>query len=305
MTGKALITGASGFLGRHLIEALRRSGATTFALTRSLSGLSRADRQIAVSKETDPAALIPIVEEVSPDWIFHLAGRSIASSMEDLYSANVLYGAALLIASRTASSRPTVVLAGSAAEYGPEAAALDTVSEDVPCRPTSSYGISKFAQTLHALAEQDRVVVARLFNVVGPFMPQHLALGSFAARISQMTGDERSISTGSLSVVRDFVMVEHVADALVALAGSPPPSPTVINICTGQGTSLRTLVESLVAASGKDVSIEESKAIGSPTSKGISRFVGDPTRLNAWGISLPLPDPDRLARSLIKASHLP
>ncbi len=305
MTGRALITGASGFLGGHLIDALRQGGASTFALTRALSNPSRADHEIAVSQETDPAELLRILEEVSPDWIFHLAGRPSASSMPELYRANVLYGAAILAAARTASSRPVTVMAGSAAEYGPQAAALDKVGEDIPCAPTSPYGITKFAQTLHAVAEQERVIVARLFNVVGPSMPEHLALGSFAARISRMTGNDKTLHTGSLSVERDFVMAEHAAAALITLALSPPPAPRIINICTGQATSLRALVEGLVAASGKEVSIEESDALGSATSKGISRFVGDPKRLNDLGISLPAPDPEHLARSLLDPHRLP
>lgn len=299
MTGRALITGASGFLGRHLIEELRHRGVTTVALVRRSSGRASADQQVMVSDETNATELTGILAQVAPDFIFHLAGRPTASMLTDLYRTNVLYAAALLEAARTLDVRPTIILAGSAAEYGPAAATLGLVGEDAPCQPTAPYGITKLAQTLHGLAEHDRVVVARLFNLVGPGMPEHLALGSFASRIKRMGAEGGTMVTGLLSVERDFVEVAGAANALIALAHSAPPAPVVVNVCTGIGTNLRSLVMGLIAASGKAITVEERDDLGSTTSKGITRFVGDSTRLGSWGLSLLPPDPEQLGYALV------
>lgn len=300
MTGRTLVTGASGFLGRHVVAALRRRAVVTVALTRRASGPVPTDEQICVGDETDPAALRAALSEARPDCIFHLAGRPAAESLTDLYRANALYGAALIEAAGTFAHVP-VVLAGSAAEYGPHAAGPELLDESANCRPTSPYGIAKLAQTHHALAAAGRpLVVARLFNPVGAGMPDYLALGSFARQIAAMGPEGGTLFTGALDVERDFIDASAVAEALIGLAESPPTTPEVVNVCSGIGTSLRTLLAGLVAASGKRVTVEERHDRGSITTAGVSRFVGSPARLASRGITVSPPDPDRLGRDLLK-----
>lgn len=299
MTGRALVTGASGFLGRHLTTALRRRSIATVALARAGSGEAATDERVTVANETDPVALAAALSEVKPDWIFHLAGRPTAASLPELYRANTLFGASLLQAARTLPGLPVVLLAGSAAEYGTAMADQERRSEETPCQPTTPYGITKLAQTLHGLAEPDRVVVARLFNPVGAGMPDHLALGHFAGQIARMGPAGGTLVTGLLSIERDFVDVDGVVDALIALVEAPPAEPTIVNVCSGVPTSLRDLVDGLVAASGKAIVVEERTDRGSATTKGLSHFVGDPARLASRGLAVRPPDPERLGRALL------
>jgi nucleoside-diphosphate-sugar epimerase len=302
LTGRALITGASGFLGRHLCAALKRRGVTTIALARPGSQESPTDERIALTDETDSRELERALSAASAQWVFHLAGRPTAPVLSDLYRANAVYGASLLQAARAASDPPVVLLAGTAAEYGPAAAGQGEVGEDIVCMPTTPYGITKLAQTLHGLAWPDRLVVARMFNPVGPGMPRHLALGDFAHQIAKMEPTGGRLVTGQLSVERDFVDVGSVVEALIGLVLSPPDRPLVVNICSGVGTSLRDLLDGLILASGKSIAVEERDDRGSATTKGLSRFVGDPKRLARQGLAVLPPEPKALGRALLDSS---
>ena len=117
-------------------------------------------------------------------------------------------------------------------------------------------GASKLAQTQAALefgeATGTQVLVARIFNPIGPGMPHHLALGEFARQIAAFRGEPGVLRTGNLDVWRDFIDVREVARALRILAANPE-ARGIVNVCTGRATSLRELVEMLIRVSETDV----------------------------------------------------
>jgi len=299
LTGRALITGASGFLGRHLCAALKRRGVTTIALARLGSEMAPTDERITLLDETNPQELASALSVAAAQWVFHLAGRPTAATLTELYRANTVYGASLLQAARSTPDPPVMLLAGTAAEYGSAAVRQGRVGEDIECKPTTPYGITKLAQTLHGLAWPDRLIVARLFNPVGPGMPRHLALGDFTDQISKMEPAGGRLVTGQLSVERDFIEVSSVVEALIGLVLSPLDRPLVVNICSGVGTSLRDLLDGLIRASGKSITIEEREDRGSATTRGLSRIVGDPARLARQGLVVLPPEPEKLGRALL------
>jgi GDP-4-dehydro-6-deoxy-D-mannose reductase len=193
-----------------------------------------------------------------PDVVFHLAGAQQGNRAE-LEAANVGLARGLLSALQDLQAYPGVLLAGSAAEYGRSVIDGVPIYEDLVCAPTGPYGETKLAQTRAALSFADqtggRVMVARIFNPIGPGMPSHLALGDFARQIASIEGSRGRLITGNIDVARDFLDVEQVAGILVSLARNPL-SEGIINVCSGVPTVVRRLVELMIARSGKAIDIE-------------------------------------------------
>src|SRR5689334_4001084 len=203
------------------------------------------------------AHLALIVRGVEPDVVFHLAGGSVGTA-EQLEIMNVGLARTMMEALRLAEARPVFVCCGSAAEYGHAVIDGTPTPESVACAPVGAYGASKLAQTRAALAFGEatgtRVLVARIFNSIGPGMPPNLALGDFARQIAALPPGG-VLRTGTLGVDRDFIDIALVARALRLLA-SNPDAGGVVNICSGQATRLAGLLDMLITASGKAVCTE-------------------------------------------------
>jgi nucleoside-diphosphate-sugar epimerase len=172
----ALVTGANGFLGSHVCRELDDRGIDVVALNRSVDHAS--GRSIVVPQPLTCENLGEVVRSVKPSTIYHLAGTSRSDNLEALYQANVLYAAYLLDAALSCEMPPTVVLVGSAAEYGRPLHADSTVREQDFCYPLTAYGISKLAQTHHGLAYAARE----------PLLPQGLMSLSRPKYVSMAVG---------------------------------------------------------------------------------------------------------------------
>jgi GDP-4-dehydro-6-deoxy-D-mannose reductase len=253
---RAIVTGAEGFLGRHLVHELRRHGVHVTALGRQ----PRPEAWYIAMGDAPwcSTRLAGIIATAEPDAIFHMVGGTVGSRAE-LEQLNVGVTATVMRALQDVRMRPLLVCCGSAAEYG--AAIIDgvPVGETATCAPTGAYGAAKLAQTHAALAFAEAtgtpVLVARIFNPIGPGMPPYLALGEFARQIAVLRAPHGVLQTGNLHIFRDFIDAEHVVGALRNLAQNPD-ARGVVNICSGQATELSRLVEILIDVSGKNVTVE-------------------------------------------------
>ncbi|MFH6787350.1 MULTISPECIES: NAD-dependent epimerase/dehydratase family protein [Methylobacterium] len=276
--GGSLISGAGGFVGQALARRLRASGGPVATVS------LRADE----GGRRDGVAPSPVarwrhaLDRARPDVVYHLAG-AMQGDEPTLRSVNLGLTEALLDALRGTGLHPTLVVAGSAAEYGAAAHDGVPVREDAVCEPYTAYGRSKLAQGRAALAFGDetrsRVVLARIFNPVGAGMPAHLALADFAAQIARMPSAGGRLTTGNLDAQRDFIHVDDVAIALEALAASGDATGPC-NVCTGVPTRLGDLLDAMIAASGKAVATCADPARYRPHEPRI--IVGDTSRLRAW-----------------------
>jgi GDP-4-dehydro-6-deoxy-D-mannose reductase len=229
------------------------------------------------------------IASAAPDVILHAAGAAVGS-LDTIYAANAVFGATLLAAAADAAPRARLVLAGSAAECGFVPPECLPVTEETAPRPRDAYGISKLAQTFHALAALERgqsVVVARLFNFIGPGMPAHLALGSFGRQLAAMQPSGGALKTGNLSGERDLLPVDEVVDSLLALA-EHPDAVGVVNICSGQPLLMRDVVAEMLRHCPFPVTLQEEPERFGVTS--VKRHFGSPAKLHALGIHTAAPD---------------
>ena len=302
----ALVTGANGFLGRYVCRELASRGAEFVALTRAGGGrIDGAARTISLSRRPNNEELTAILEEIRPRAIYHLAGTSRMDDLEALYRANVLYAGAILEAALASEPRPTVLLVGSAAEYGEPVHRDMTVRETDPCHPLSAYGISKLAQTHHGMAAAAKglhVVVARLFNPIGAASPATTALGSFANQVAAIGPSGGALTTGPLHAVRDFVDAAAAARALVGLAETESAMGQIVNVSTGVGTRLDELVRRLIRIAGVPVRCEIDRRRHGTNDLDV--VIGDPGRLADLGLAMPKPNYDALLAGMLEAARL-
>ncbi len=281
---KVLITGVHGFCGRHLARHLTAQGVEVYGVSRTPSAEShwRAQEPFTVS------ALTPIIRAVQPHYVFHLAGVSSSAEPAVFYSVNVGYAAALLQALKEAGYWDCpVLLVGTAAEYGNVSEAQLPVTEDHPPQPYNHYGVSKLAQTHLGLAEirQGRpLIIVRPFNIIGPGMPDHLVVQSFAWQIAAIRRRQRPevMQVGNLQSARDFVDVMDLVDIYWRLAQTPAAYGEIFNICSGAPVPIRDVLQKMTAMTDARITVEVDpdrfKAIDVPVHYGsvekLQRFLG-------------------------------
>lgn len=255
-----LVTGATGFLGRHVWDALGPEAPRSSPLPADVYALGRhrprgcpEDRFLAADLN-DAAGLSQVVRRIAPDFVIHTAGRTPPAADEELYRANFWFTTHLLSALRGVGKPMRVVLSGSAAELGPVPAADLPVGEDYNGYPFDAYGRSKKLATVAGLGERPplEVMVARIFNPIGPGLPATQAFGRFAERLAEPGGDPVVLDVGDLDARRDFIDARDVAQAMVALA-LRGRAARVYHIGTGRSHRVGEGLDVLIGLSGRPV----------------------------------------------------
>ncbi|MGD2119005.1 MAG: NAD-dependent epimerase/dehydratase family protein [Chromatiales bacterium] len=259
---RALLTGASGFVGGYLTEFLQQQGIEVFSIGRTaIDGV----HNYKCADLMDKNGFGDILSDIQPDYFFHLAGTTRAPDFQQALKVNASFGANLLdaIAVTGLTGKTRCLFYGSAAEYGLVPKEDLPLSESHCCQPYSHYGISKLAQTQNALAwatTTGRAVVVRPFTILGKGMPVSMAIGSFAEQISSIaaSGGHGKLQTGNLDVSRDFIDVRDAVEISWRLVNNEQAYGQVINLCSGKATGLRKIVDYMIELSGSDIDIEYS-----------------------------------------------
>jgi GDP-4-dehydro-6-deoxy-D-mannose reductase len=281
MITRALVTGASGFVGGHLAAHLAELGVDVVGSARGERprGWLGDWRQLDVR---DGAEAEKVIAEVQPDVVFHLAGVDRNAALADLFDVYAVATQRLLAAVSRAGAGTRIVIAGSSAEYGFAPASELPIDEQGALRPLTPYGVSKCAQTLLALAAARAgadVVVTRTFNLVGPGEPATLVCGAFASQIAaREAGVEHGpLAVGNLESERDFLDVRDAvrAYALAAVNGS---AGEIYNVCSGTATRVSDVLRMLVAGARTAIDVPPSP---SAMPADVPAQVGDPSRLRA------------------------
>jgi GDP-4-dehydro-6-deoxy-D-mannose reductase len=293
---RVLVTGASGFVGRHLAARLAGRGdhvtgiGTETAGPAGIAAWCRADLRA-------PDALIGAVADARPDAVVHLAAQSSsAESFQDpggTFEVNTLGTWHLLEAVARAAPRARVLMAGTSEAYGPQPVG-SRVPEETPFRPVSPYALSKAAADYACeLAHQRHgldVIRTRSFGHSGPGQSPRFFLPSCARQVAEIEkrGSDPVLRVGDLSIVRDLCDVRDVVEAYLALLERGRAGASY-NVCRGVGVRLSDLVEGLKTRARIPIQIEVDPARLRPID--VPYLVGDPSRIEretGWQARVPL-----------------
>ncbi|MBZ4371575.1 GDP-mannose 4,6-dehydratase [Corallococcus interemptor] len=284
---RVLVTGADGFVGRHACAALRAAGDEVVEVHGPRGeGISSTALHFDIA---DEAKVKAAVSEVKPDAVLHLAGfSSVAKSHQNparVFAVNTMGVVHLLTALRESAPKARVLLVGSGEVYGPVAEGT-RAEESHRHVPLSPYAASKSAGEL--AGEQFfrsygmEVILARPFNHLGAGQDPTFVVPSFAAQIRAIALGtvDPVLRTGNLDAIRDFSHVKDVVDAyrLLLLQGE---AGQAYNVGSGEGRTIRSLLEEMLHLSGVQARIELDPARLRPSD--IPSLVADPGKLRALG----------------------
>ncbi len=259
---RALVTGAGGFVGHHLVRELEAQGWSVVAA----GGPS--DERLPVRIDLgDEASLLAALDRAKPETVFHLAAQSFVPESlrapHETYEVNVLGTARLLSAvrehARHARTMPRLLFTSSAEVYGARDASELPFLESLSLQPRNPYAASKAAAEAVLLGEMHSfggdVVIARAFNHIGPGQSERFAAASFARGLARIAaGAGTVLEVGNLDAERDVLDVRDVVRAYVALALHGERGE-VYNVCSGRTVAMRELLRELILIAGVPVEV--------------------------------------------------
>jgi GDP-4-dehydro-6-deoxy-D-mannose reductase len=274
---KALVTGASGFVGRHLVAYLRAAGDDVAVIDHA--GADPVD-------VTDAGAVRRTLGVHRPDAVYHLAGVSHVGGSWDaparVFRVNA-EGTLHVLHACADAGVARVLVVGSADEYGTVDQRHLPLDEEAPLRPLTPYGASKVAADFLALraflGEGLPTLRVRAFNHTGPGQSSRFVVPGLAHRIAAAERDGRSeIGVGALDTVRDFTDVRDVVRAYRLLV-ERGTAGEAYNVCSGRGFSVSEIAGLLIGLSDHELRVVVDPALVRPVE--VPRLVGDPTKLRA------------------------
>jgi UDP-glucose 4-epimerase len=252
-----LITGAAGFLGTALANRLAREG----HVVRGLDDLSTGQPEALIPEVflnrgdvNDRPKLWTLLQDI--DCVYHLAARvSVQESVlypREYNLVNVGGTVTLMEAMRDVGVK-RVIFISSGAVYGDQG--VQPLKETAVLNPRSPYAVSKlsaefYIRTISSLWEIDSVVL-RVFNAYGPgqhLPPAHAPVIPYFLRQASLNGN--MVVHGDGSQTRDYIYIDDVVDAMLAAGNEASANQKIINIGSGEETSIRNLVPMIVETSG-------------------------------------------------------
>ena len=283
---KALVTGARGFVGTHLMAHLEAAGDEAVGIDRSIDDLDI----------LDAPALLELFRRVRPEVVYHLAGSADVGGSWDTpgatFRANAEGTLTVLWAARE-TGVDRVLAVGSADVYGKVVPEDLPLTEDSPLRPVSPYAASKVAADAVAyqafLGFGQGVVRARPFNHLGPGQTDRFVAPALAGRVAaNERSGEQVVKVGNPSPERDFTDVRDVVRAY-RLMVAHGRAGEVYNVCSGTAVAVQSLAEQLIAMATVPMRLEADPDLQRPVDIPVLR--GDASRLRrdtGWAPEIPL-----------------
>lgn len=278
-----LLTGATGFTGRHFMALARAAGHTVQPLCGDLTNL----QELTAAIET---ALTPLTLNAQPWAVVHLAALSFVGHQDTLefYRVNTLGTENLLSAlsqqinksqNKNRLSPPIgILLASSANIYGNCNCPQSPIAENQPPAPVNHYAASKLAMEHIALTYTDKLplLIARPFNYTGPGQARQFVIPKI---IEHFAHKKAVIELGNLYVEREYNDVNFICQSYLHLLqyGQNKENEIIYNICTGITYSLYEIIRQCEKITGHTIEVQVNSAFIRVNE--ITRLCGDPTRL--------------------------
>lgn len=273
---KIMLLGGAGFIGLNLAGALVRHGHKVHIADRSaeIADYDRPIPEVAgfhVIPSNATSRLQDAVDELGIECVIGLASSLIPSSTLDDFEAemaqNIVPTFRLLdhLAKRQISF---VYVSSGGTVYGPSD--KPALAENEPLRPISHYGCSKVLLEQYLAfvgrSQQMRYMILRPSNPFGPFQNPHRKQGLVAVAVDKVLHGQPIEIWGDGTVVRDYLWVEDLAEAVAALLPKDEAWGSIFNIGSGQGHSIRELLAMIGSLTGKPVNVRylETRAVDVP-----------------------------------------
>ena len=300
---KALITGITGMVGSHLADfLLSETDWDIYGMCRWRSPLdnvshlldraNRSDRLKFLSADLrDYISLLNVVEEVQPDYVFHLAAQSYPStsftSPLDTLDTNILGTERLLeVLRRCSGIDPVIHVCASSEVYGRVPREKLPINEECSFHPASPYAISKVGTDLlgryHTEAYGQKVITTRMFTHTGPRRGDVFAESTFAKQIAMIEAGQIPpvLKVGNLDSLRTWADVRDAVRAYYLLVTVNPIAGQSYNIGGTYSCTIRQMLDYLLSLSSrKDIRVEV-----------------DPQRLRPIDADLQVPDTSKFHR---------
>src|SRR5579871_1775185 len=280
----ALVTGATGFLGSHLVRALVRAGADVHLIVRTSSHPDRLADLSDVPRTTiddwSSEALTSCLRAVRPDVVFHLAGHtgtrrsmetsSGAGSFADAFEANTTQTLRLMLAVADAHPTARIVRTGGLAEYG---IAPVPFHEDQREAPVSPYGVTQLAAThLGQTLYRDRGLAVTTIRPALTYGPDQ-SPGFLIPAVIDACMNHRPFTLRSPHHTRDFVYVDDVIDALMRAGTAPHVAGEIMNAGSGREIRIGDVADLIVRLSHADIELRSDTVSTDPAD--LARLVYD------------------------------
>jgi GDP-4-dehydro-6-deoxy-D-mannose reductase len=268
---RALITGVTGFVGKHLAELLNVNNYIVFGTSRNISKEHNYLKYVEEVIETDlnsKEEIVRIIQNIRPDVVFHLAAQSnVKMSWENPSNTmciNVMKTIYLYEAVREVSKSIRIVSVGSSEEYGFSNGMTFPINEESSLNPSNPYGLSKMNVAIlskqYVSAYGLDIIHMRPFNHIGPGQKLGFIVPDFTHQIVRIEKglQKPMLMVGNLSTKRDFTDVRDIVTGYM-LACEKGVKGEVYNICSGKETAINDLLTFLIKSSTVPISISVDK----------------------------------------------
>ena len=264
---KALIIGASGFVGPYLVEEIRRSlfCEVITATSRETDTLGIGEDKTVHLNILDRKQILDVLLSEKPDYIFHLAAQSsVALSWKNPKSTvdtNIIGAINLISAIKQSGYSPRVLIVGSGEEYGRVKETDIPIREKAVLAPCNVYAVTKVCQnmmaSIYARAYGLQLVMTRSFNHIGPGQSPQFVVADFCSQAVKIEKglQEPVFRVGNLSAKRDFTDVRDVVKAYCMLIQYGKPGETY-NVGSGHAVAVQEILDIILSQTKAEVKVE-------------------------------------------------
>ncbi len=263
---KALIIGASGFVGGylagHLLDEYNMEVHVTKLPYQHIEDKSVKKYDLDILEKEE---IVSLLFEIRPDYIFHLAAQSsVGTAWKNpglTIDINIKGSVNVMDAVRELYYKPRVLLIGSGEEYGHIKPDEIPIGEETMIRPGNIYAATKVCQnmigSIYARAYDMEIMMVRAFNHIGPTQAPIFVVSDFCKQVAEIEKGMREpiMYVGNLDSMRDFTDVRDVVRAYALLMENGKTGETY-NVGSGHAVAIREILELVISLSDKDIKVE-------------------------------------------------
>lgn len=262
---KGLVIGAAGFVGNYLINEMHANEMEAYATKLPHEKFENPHAKVYDLDIMDKDAIVALLFEIRPDYIFHLAAQSsvgLAWKNPGLtVDVNIKGSLNVMDAIRELFYKPRVLLIGSGEEYGHIQPGETPITETNLLRPGNIYAVTKACQNMigniYSKAYDMELMMVRAFNHIGPGQAPMFVVSDFCKQVAEIEKGLREpvMKVGNLAAKRDFTDVRDVVKAYVGLIQKGESGETY-NVGSGNAQEIREILDLIISKSNTEITVE-------------------------------------------------